>query len=526
MFSGKQKIKLLILALFLASILIAPFSLKAASLRARPLTTQVKSGSSFTVSVDVSPEGKAVNNVEGVITFPNDLVEATSVSTGGSIISLWVEPAAISNSSGTVSFNGGIPNPGFSGASGHVLSITFKAKAAGAATIGIASAAVRENDGLGTNILSGRSGGTITITGENQPTTPSPETPDTGNQALAPLVITSPTHPDSNAWSKNKTITFRWNLPAGATAIQTGLSKVKGTAPSILRRPALSSVTVTSQEEGQLYFAARYNTAKGWSRISVVKVMIDSTPPVDLKLNNDIGTPVVSANDESSGVDYFMVSIDGAEAVRLAAANNSAEINIPGITDGKHNLVITAVDRAGNSSELKTSALFSKKNEFKITFFTEKIKQGDSIRLKGVGPAGNTLAIHIKTEDGLERTYNTVVSSDGIFTFQSEALATTGTYTVWAETGSAGAQASLSSEKINIFVAKTLWGKVLGSAKQAAAFAWSQITPSNIIIVILSIIASLGWMSYFRLRRVLKFMGVPPRIIKRSRSRAVRSREE
>lgn len=145
---------LIILCIVLFATLSLPFKIiQAASLRVSASKIKVSPGQTVTASVVVNTQGKSINNVEAVLRFPPDLMEATSAS-GGSILSLWVQNPTISNSDGTVSFNGGVPTPGFSG-SGTAMTVIFKAKAAGIATLNISGAAVRENDGKGTNILTG-----------------------------------------------------------------------------------------------------------------------------------------------------------------------------------------------------------------------------------------------------------------------------------------------------------------------------------------------------------------------------------
>lgn len=166
--------------IFVVLLLLPWHVLDAASLAVSSSKVKVSPRDTFSISVSVNTQGKAINNVEAVISFPASLVEVTSVS-AGSVLSLWVQNPTFSNGAGTISFNGGAPNPGFTG-SGTVMTAQFKAKAAGTATISLASAAVRENDGKGTNILSSRSGATIEIQTVSTPA----ETPSKENQTPTP----------------------------------------------------------------------------------------------------------------------------------------------------------------------------------------------------------------------------------------------------------------------------------------------------------------------------------------------------
>lgn len=125
--------------------------------------TQVSAQEIFSATVYVSSEGTAINNAEASINFPANLLSVSSVSTAGSIFSIWVEQPSFSNTSGTIRFNGGIPTPGYSGKFGNVVRINFIAKNTGTANITFGSSSVRANDGNGTDVLSGTRDGLVTI---------------------------------------------------------------------------------------------------------------------------------------------------------------------------------------------------------------------------------------------------------------------------------------------------------------------------------------------------------------------------
>ncbi len=99
----------------------------AATMSLNSSVTKVIEGATFVVNVSINTQSKIINNAEAVVSYPADVVEVTSIGYGSSIFTLWAEVPVFSNTTGMVSFNGGIPNPGFTG-SGGVMSITFKAK--------------------------------------------------------------------------------------------------------------------------------------------------------------------------------------------------------------------------------------------------------------------------------------------------------------------------------------------------------------------------------------------------------------
>lgn len=146
----------------------------AATLSLSSNTTTVDVGNFFTISVKTNTQDKYINNGEAIIEFPTDLLEVVSVSKTSSVFSMWVEEPSFSNTTGIISFNGGVVTPGFKGNSGTLATITFRAKKEGSATLSFLSGSLRENDGFGTDILSSKTGTTITIQTVESDTDPIP----------------------------------------------------------------------------------------------------------------------------------------------------------------------------------------------------------------------------------------------------------------------------------------------------------------------------------------------------------------
>jgi hypothetical protein len=153
--------------IFVAAVFIGAFifagNARAASLYLSPSAATYRVGETFQVSMFVSSADQAMNACESAISFSTDKLEVISVSTKNSIFSLMVENPTFSNANGVVNFSGIVLNPGYTGKSGRLVTINFKAKALGKATVSIGSAQVLANDGQGTNILSSRGSGTYTI---------------------------------------------------------------------------------------------------------------------------------------------------------------------------------------------------------------------------------------------------------------------------------------------------------------------------------------------------------------------------
>lgn len=151
--------------------LILPFCAYAAGLSLTASPSAVAVGDTVTLSLTVDSSGTAINAAEGTIAFPPDIFSFVSAQYSNSIFSLWIDSPAF-NGNNAVVFNGGLPSPGYSGSSGTILTITLRAQKQGTADFSITGAAVRANDGLGTDVLTAMHGAHITVS----PRVPSPST--------------------------------------------------------------------------------------------------------------------------------------------------------------------------------------------------------------------------------------------------------------------------------------------------------------------------------------------------------------
>ncbi len=150
--------------IFLAlTILFPSVALAQATLFISPSSGAYKVGELFSVLVNVNSGDQAINAASGQINFDNAKLEVTELGYTRSIFTIWTEEPAFSNAAGTVRFSGGVPSPGFTGASGAILRINFKTKASGQASVILGSGAVLANDGKGTNILDSLKGALFNV---------------------------------------------------------------------------------------------------------------------------------------------------------------------------------------------------------------------------------------------------------------------------------------------------------------------------------------------------------------------------
>ncbi|MFA4890588.1 MAG: cohesin domain-containing protein, partial [Candidatus Paceibacterota bacterium] len=134
-----------------------------ATLFVSPSSGVYKVGDIFSVLVNVNSGGQAINAASVQMSFDNAKLEVTELGYSRSIFTIWTEDPTFSNAAGSVRLSGGLPTPGFVGASGAILRVNFKAKATGQASVVMTSGSVLANDGNGTNILDNFKGGLYNI---------------------------------------------------------------------------------------------------------------------------------------------------------------------------------------------------------------------------------------------------------------------------------------------------------------------------------------------------------------------------
>jgi hypothetical protein len=113
-------------------------SVSASTLGISPSTGSYGIGAAFSVTVYVASPDQEMNAVSGLITYPSDKLEVTSVSTSGSMVDLWVPSSGPTYGGGSVNFEGVSLSP-FKGNYAKVLVISFRTKAVGSALLNFSS---------------------------------------------------------------------------------------------------------------------------------------------------------------------------------------------------------------------------------------------------------------------------------------------------------------------------------------------------------------------------------------------------
>ena len=471
----------------------------AAVLRMKPSQAEVTVGNIVRVQVTVDTSGKVINNAESVIQFPTDLLEVVSIDNTSSIFSLWVENPSFSNGVGQATFNGGVPNPGFQGSSGNIVSIVFRAKKVGTASVLFLNSAVRENDGLGTDILSGKVGSEITIVSGS----------DTVQvQKSSTFVITSSSHPNQNSWYSKNDVDLSWTLPKNATAVKTLLGAYSDSDPTVYYDTPITSKNIKDVEDGIWYFHANALADGAWSKTEHYRLQIDTVSPTDLRVESrkdDSGKVILDmkAGDSLSGIDYFTVAANSDKPIVVKPdANGEASAEMPFSKAGEYTLTISAFDKAGNKTETKKTVISDFVTELKIDSYPATIKINESIKISGTAPYPlASLRVSLKDNSNVVQTFTLKSNSYSRFDFVSQPIPTEGDYTLWVDMLNDAEEVSLTSQKVTVLVETPL---ILQIGSYTIGL-MKVLIPAVILLIIFLLTVLYGWLKFFKLyRRVRK----------------------
>ena len=330
---------------------ILPVFVFAADLYFSPATGSYNIGQTFPVDVYVSSTDQAINAVSGVISFPSDKLKVTFLSKEDSILNLWVLEPAFSNNTGTITFEGIILNPGFTGSAGKIININFEAKGVGGAPLTFSSSSALANDGKGTNILVNIGSGNYALQSEIT-------VPLVGDIPLKDtpigLIVSSPTHPDSEKWYSSNNPEFIWEVPENITGVKLLVDHNPVAVPIIPYSEPISEKQLEDLTDGIWYFHIQLQNSFGWGEISHYKFQIDTIDPLLFKIEvkegkettNSQPTLIFGTTDEISGIDYYEVKIDQESPIKI----KEKEYKIPAQGLGTHLVIVKAVDRAGNNT--------------------------------------------------------------------------------------------------------------------------------------------------------------------------------
>ncbi|MCP6718032.1 MAG: cohesin domain-containing protein [Patescibacteria group bacterium] len=344
----KVNSKLLLFGVLLSWVLGFPQAVQSnsAQLYLSPSSGSFLVGSTFSVSIFINTESNEINVVQTELKFPPNILQVTSPTAGTSLITEWITPPSYSNERGIISFQGGIPG-GISTSAGLVSSITFRAVTSGTARIEFTeSSKVLLNDAKGTDIL------TSTINAKYQILIPPPEGPE----------VFSPTHPNPNVWYSDSSPAFSWEKESRVTDFSWSFDQNPSKRPDGISEGNEGQVSFTDVSDGIWYFHLRQKKQGVWGQTSHVQIRADVNTPKEFKPEVKSYNRLVSyqtliyfeTSDDYSGIDHYevgLIDLSVPEPSRVFLTEETSPYKVPFKKPGKYNVIIKAVDRAGNIRE-------------------------------------------------------------------------------------------------------------------------------------------------------------------------------
>ncbi len=371
--------KIILSFIFIYSLLLLkPVNTFAANLGFTPVSGSYKSGDYISVDVMLTNSSQSVNAISGSISFPKNILSVSSLSQSGSLIKYWTLDPTFSNGSGTINFEGIIPNPGFSGSRGKILTIRFLAKSSGNANISFTDGSILANDGLATELLGSLGVANFSITNGSTDVqeTPKPTTtPVVVQNTPAPIiettaslpVITSSTNPNQNTWYNVSSPAFNWLVPKDVTSLRLSYDNNLDGKPTLSYGPATNFKTISNIEDGSHYLHLQFKSGKTWGDVVTYRFNVDTVAPdtsIPVVTYTSEGLPALTfkGNDISSGIDHYEISVDGQDTIYIVPDNASTTYTLQRYSSGSHNVSILSVDRAGNKSLVSVPVFFLDEN--------------------------------------------------------------------------------------------------------------------------------------------------------------------
>lgn len=482
---------------------VLPSTARAASLNFSPFSGARVVGTTFPVSIYVSSATQAMNASSVEVSFPEDRLEVVSLSKSGSIFSLWPAEPSFSNSQGTVSFEGIVLNPGYIGANGRLLTITFRVRRAGTASLNFSSSSILANDGQGTNIFVSSGSANFNLR-DATPIVPGVIPPSEVDGAPSAPQISSLTHPDPNQWYTVNDAKFTWELPADATATRLLVGRAPRATPTIHHSPAISSREILDLEDGIWHFHVRSRNAIGWGEVSNFRFQIDTEKPSRFEITEikreDLTDPKVrfrfEAEDETSGIDYYEIQVNE-DKPQIWRDDGSGIYESPAFGPGRHVLIVKAVDKAGNS--LANSVTFEIKaiDVPTITHYPRTLDEGDILKILGKTHFNSDVIVYIRKDGALLSEQHTRSNSLGDFAIVVPTELYSGTHTVTARVKDVRGAQSNESEPIVITIQRSLFMGI-------ASFILEYLLVAILVLLTFGVLVWIGTRPWFKVSRDIR----------------------
>lgn len=395
-----------------------------------PSSETFKVGDTFSMELKINATGIPINSAQAVIHFSTDILEVLNISKDDSIFSLWPEEPVFSNSDGKISFAGGLPHPGFQ-ETGNIITINFKAKKQGLVRINFGQGKILADDGKGTNVLVFLKEAKYFV----QEREISFETED------GVLLIFSSTHPEKDEWYNNNNPSFQWTLMPDMTGVSLLLDQNSDTVPDEKSEGLIQSKSYEGISDGVWYFHLRLKNETAWTQPVHYKVQIDSLSPHPFEVTIDnIGDTTnpkpdlyFETEDDISGISRYELKIGEGEFYNLLLAQINP-FSIPIQDPGTYQIIVRAVDMAGNSVQAKSLLNVEPIDPPVITVWSEKYIAGEEVfYIEGQAFPGVEIVISLRKNGQDVKEWQTQSNEQGEWAFSTKELVKSGTYDLSAK---------------------------------------------------------------------------------------------
>jgi len=491
---------------------LAPSLVLAATLSLTPVTGSLTVGETLAVQVVTTSAEQPLNAISGTINFPPALVEVVGLSKASSLFTYWVAEPSFDNATGVIKFEGVVPNPGWRGASGQILTVRFRGKQAGQAGLNFTGGSVLANDGEGTNLLQNFTGAQLTI--KPIRLTPPPTESTTAIAAPEAPEITSSTHPDPSRWYANNNPKFDWVLPPGIIGVNILADREPNTNPGVKSDGLFSTYDYEKVKDGVWYVHLRLQNKAGWGDISHFAFRIDTVSPIELKLDEaprtDPTDPLVkfeiTATDPpaggGSGIDHYEVSLDsGVATIWRDLSDHLYEVGR--VKPGQHSLLVKVYDAAGNQLAGSADFTVAPLEPPTVTNYPKELTTDDILKISGRTYPNATTVFSIQEGQApageiFER--SVPVDANGQFLFTFDQKLESGVYKYRALVRDRRGAESLFSPSLTTAVAEAPFLRL-----SRDLIKWlSLVVPILALLLLLIIIILWSWSKFMGLKRKLR----------------------
>ncbi len=425
----------------------------------------------FSVVVKTNSGGAAINAADGNLNFNINELEVVKISKTGSIFSFWTTEPTFSNSAGNIVFGGGTPST-FTGSAGTIFTITFRAKIAATTNVNFSSGSVLAADGKGTNVLTKMIGGSYKLQPKVVISEPPAEEeyvpPFTLGVPAAPKIF-STTHSNPEEWYLNNSPKFSWSVPEGITGVRLLSNKNSRTAPTVFYSSPIFEKQLNDLVDGIWYFHCQLQNEFGWGGITHFKFKIDTEPPepfkIEVKGGKETTNPrpilIFDTLDNLSGIEYYEVKIGDSEGIPVT--HEDIETNpyqMPVQAPGKHTVIVTAVDKAGNYALAMTDVDILPIEKPVITDYPKKIFPDTIFSLKGTSVPFTEINVYIEDERGAVIIQTTKTNERGVWYYAYGYPLEEGVYKIWLEAVNLEGARSEPTDKITFSVKPLVFIKI------------------------------------------------------------------